>query len=313
MDLAGNARPRRGALRRHVPIALDIRRITPTIGAEIAGVDLSQLDDARFAAVHRALLDHLVIVFRDQHLSPGDHLAFARRFGELEPPHPVFAQLPEHPQISILENRGNQGVYNDEWHTDVTFRACPALGSILYARLIPESGGDTLWSNMYAAYDALAEPVKRMIGGLTALHDISGGGPYGRVPSYREIVLARPDGRRRLNEIETEFPPVSHPVVRTHPETGRKALFVNRSFTTHIEGVSKLESAWLLGMLLEHVEQTGFQMRHRWRTNDLVMWDNRCTQHLAVADYAPAPRVMHRITVQGDRPVFQSETPGRAA
>ena len=119
-------------------LALDIRRITPTIGAEIAGVDLSQLDDSRFAAVRQALLEHLVILFRDQHLSPADHLAFARRFGELEPPHPVFGQLPEHPQISVLENRGNQGVYNDEWHTDVTFRACPALGSILYARLIPD-------------------------------------------------------------------------------------------------------------------------------------------------------------------------------
>ena len=294
------------------PVALDIRPITPTIGAEIVDVDLSSIDDAIFAAIRRALHDRLVIVFRDQHLSPENHLAFARRFGELEPPHPVFAHLPEHPEVSILENHGGQGVYNDEWHTDVTFRECPALGSILYARVIPESGGDTLWSNMYAAYDSLAAPVKEMVDGLTAVHDICGGGPYGRVPNYREIVLAQPDGLHRLHKIESDFPPVSHPVVRTHPETGRRALFVNRSFTTRIEGVSKLESAWLLGMLLEHAEQVAFQMRHRWRVNDLVMWDNRCAQHLAVADYAPAHRLMHRITVQGDRPVFRTEA-GRAA
>jgi taurine dioxygenase len=293
--------------------AIEIRPITPTIGAEIVGVDLSWLDDATFVAVRHALLDHLVIVFRGQHLSPENHLDFARRFGDLESPHPVFAHLPEHPQVSVLENLGGQGVYNDEWHTDVTFRPCPALGSILYARVIPESGGDTLWSNMYAAYESLAEPVKRMVEGLAAVHDICGGGPYGRVPNYREIVLARPDGLRHLHEMEIEFPPVTHPVVRTHPDTGRKALFVNRSFTTRIEGVSKLESAWILGMLLEHVEQAGFQMRHRWRVNDLVMWDNRCTQHLAVADYGPAHRVMHRITVQGDRPAFRPEATGRAA
>ncbi len=288
------------------PIALDLHPITPTIGAEIIGVDLANLDDAAFAAIQQALLDRQVIVFRDQHLRPEDHLAFARRFGELEPPHPVFAHLPAHPQVSILENLGDQGVYNDEWHTDVTFRECPALGSILYARVIPESGGDTLWSNMQAAYAALAAPVKRMIEGLTATHDICGGGPYGRVPSYREILLAQPDGLQRLHGIERDFPPISHPVVRTHPETGRRALFVNRSFTTRIDGVSKLESAWLLGLLLEHAEQVAFQMRHRWRANDLVMWDNRCSQHLAVADYAPAHRLMHRITVQGDRPVLQT-------
>lgn len=288
--------------------SLDIHPITPSIGAEIAGLDLAHLDDGRFAALHRVLLDRQVIVLRNQHLSPEQHLSFARRFGALESPHPVFAHLAEHPQVSVLENRGDQGVYNDEWHTDVTFRPCPALGSILYARIIPASGGDTLWANMYAAYEALAEPVKRLIDTLSARHDICGGGPYERVPSYREIVLARPDGARRLSEIQREFPAVSHPVVRTHPETGRKALFVNRSFTTRIEGVSKLESAWLLGMLLEHAEQVCFQMRHRWQVNDLVMWDNRCTQHLAVADYAPAHRLMHRVTVEGDRP-FRTAPP----
>ena len=287
-------------------INLGIRSITPAIGAEISGINLTQLGDDSFEAMRRALLDRQVIVFRDQRLSPADHLAFARRFGELEPPHPVFAHLLEHPQVSVLENREGQGVYNDEWHTDVTFRVCPALGCVLYAQVIPENGGDTLWSSMHAAYEALAVPVKRMIEGLSAVHDFRGGSPHQRVPGYREIVLSRPDGAERLRQIEAEFPPVSHPVVRTHPETGRQALFVNRSFTTRIEGLSKLESDWLLGMLLEHAEQPGFQMRHRWREGDLVMWDNRCTQHLAVADYAPARRVMHRVTVLGDRPYLKA-------
>lgn len=287
--------------------SLEIRPLTPAIGAEIVNADLTELDDAGFIVLRRALLDHLVILLRNQTLSPQQHLAFARRFGELEPPHPVFAHLADHPQVSVLENRGKNGVYNDEWHTDVTFRAQPAMGSILYARVVPEVGGDTLWASMYAAYDALAEPVKRMVDGLSAWHDICGGGPYNRTPNYREIVLARPDGAKRLREIEAEFPPVLHPVVRTHPETGRRALFVNRSFTTRIEGLSRLESDWLLGMLLEHAEQPQFQMRHRWCVDDLVMWDNRCTQHNAVADYLPARRLMHRITVLGERPVLRPD------
>jgi taurine dioxygenase len=283
-------------------MAVALKPLTPRIGVEIAGAEIARMDDSDFAAVHRALLDHLVIVFYDQQLTPEEHLAFARRFGELEPPHPVFPHLPGHPQVSVLENRGNEGVNNDEWHTDVTFRAKPALGSILYARIIPERGGDTLWANLNAAYDALSPALKRAIEGLSAWHDICGGGPYNRVANYREIVLAQPDGPQRLAEIQRDFPPILHPIVRMHPETGRKALFVNRSFTTHIEGLSKLENDWLLGLLLEHAEQTAFQMRHRWRVNDLVMWDNRCTLHLATADYAPAHRLMHRVTVQGDRP-----------
>jgi taurine dioxygenase len=283
-------------------MALTLRPITPSIGVEIVGVQLSRIDDEDFARLHRALLDRQVIVLRDQQLSPEDHLAFARRFGELEPPHPVFAHLPDHPEVSVLETRGNEGIYNDEWHTDVTFRAQPALGSILYARIIPENGGDTLWASMYAAYEALSPAIKRGIEGLSAIHDICGGGPYGRTANFRESVLSQPNGLQRLAEIQQKFPPMSHPLVRVHPETGRRALFVNRSFTTRIEGLSKLESAWLLGLLLEHMEQVNFQMRHRWRANDLVMWDNRCTQHLAVSDYAPAHRLMHRITVQGDRP-----------
>ena len=286
--------------------AFRIRQISPTIGAEIDGVDLATADSATLEAIRRVLIDHLVIVVRGQRLDPEDHLAIARSFGDLEPPHPVFAHLPDHPQVSVLENRGGGGVDNGEWHADVTFRERPALGSLLYARIVPPVGGDTLWANMESAYEALSEPVRDAIDGLTAVHNVCGGGPYGRVPSYRDIVREQPDGNRRLAEIEEEFPPVPHPVVRTHPETGRRALFVNRSFTTAIDGVSKLESAWLLGMLLEHAEQPRFQMRHRWRADDLVVWDNRSTQHFAVSDYAPAHRLMHRVTVLGDRPMFEA-------
>ena len=283
-------------------VALEIRPITPSIGAEVRGLDVTALDEDGAETLRRAVRTHLVLFLRGQRLEPEDQLAFARRFGEIEPPHPVFAHLPEHPQVSVLESKGGERLYTDEWHTDVTFRALPAMGSILYARIVPEIGGDTLWSSMYAAYDALAESMKRAIDGLTAIHDVCGGGPHGRVATYREIVLAGPDAPRRLAEIEREFPPVSHPVVRTHPETGRKGLFVNRSFTTRIDGLSKLESSWLLGLLFEHTEQPAFQLRHRWQRDDLVIWDNRCTQHLAVADYAPAHRLMHRVTVVGDRP-----------
>ncbi len=287
-------------------VALRVRRISPTIGAEIEGVDLSEADGPTLAAIRQALVDHLVLVVRDQRLDPADHLAIARSFGELEPPHPVFAHLPEHPQVSVLENRDGAGVDNGEWHTDVTFRAQPALGSLLYARVVPPVGGDTLWANMEAAYEALSEPVRRMIEGLEAVHDVCGGGPHGRVPSYRDIVVAQPDGPRRVAELGAEFPPVRHPVVRTHPETGRRALFVNRSFTIAIDGLSKLESGALLGMLHEHSEQPQFQMRHCWRADDFVVWDNRATQHFAVSDYAPAHRLMHRVTVLGERPVFRA-------
>src|ERR1700722_8135501 len=167
-------------------MTVTLKPITSAIGVEVAGVQVACMDDRDFAAIPRALLDHLVIVLHDQQLSPEDHLAFARRFGELEPPHPVFAHLADHPEVSVLETRGNEGIYNDEWHTDVTFRAQPALGSILYARIIPENGGDTLWASMYAAYEALSPAIKRGIEGLSAIHDICGGGPYGRTANFRE-------------------------------------------------------------------------------------------------------------------------------
>lgn len=279
-----------------------VRPLTPLIGAEIDGVDLSRpLEEAVIQDLTDALHRHLVIFFRDQNITPEQQVAFARRFGAVEPPHPVFDRVLECPEVTVIEQKGERGIYNDEWHTDVTFRPEPAMASILHCKVSPAVGGDTLWANMYTAYDMLSEPMKRLVEGLRAVHDITEG--------FGDIVTSGTEGLERLRAMQEKFPPVTHPVVRTHPVTGRKSLFVNRSFTTRILGVSKIESEHLLAMLLRHAEQSNFQVRFRWQPNAIAMWDNRCTQHYAANDFSPQHRRMHRVTVLGDRP-FGSE--GRA-
>ena len=275
---------------------LAVRPITPLIGAEIDGIDLSRpLDDATLADVQDALLKHLVIFFRDQEITPEQQLAFARRFGEIEPPHPVFDKVKEYPQVTVVEQKGDRGIYNDEWHTDVTFRETPALASILYGKVIPPVGGDTLFASMITAYEALSAPMKRLVEGLSAVHDITEG--------FGDIVASK-EGLAKARAMQDKFPPVVHPVVRTHPVTGKRALFVNRSFTTRILGLNKVEGQHLLRMLLEHCEQSNFQMRFRWEKGSVAMWDNRCTMHYAANDYSPHHRLMHRVTIVGDRPYF---------
>jgi taurine dioxygenase len=275
---------------------LEIRRITPLIGAEIHGIDLTrELDEPTYGDLRQALLDHLVIVLPGQRIRPTQQLSFARRFGEVEPPHPVFETLAEQPEITIIQH-GGEGAqpYNDEWHTDVTFRAEPAMGTVLHAQVLPEIGGDTLWANMYAAYDSLSPCIRELINDMVAVHDYYRG--------FADVVLGKPGGQEKLLGDLRNFPPVEHPVVRMHPETKRKGLFVNRSFTRRIKGLTTVESDHLLALLFEHAEHPNFQMRHRWRLHDLVMWDNRCTMHLAASDFVGLRR-MHRITVLGDRPV----------
>ena len=275
---------------------LAVKPLTPLIGAEIEGIDLARpLDDATFSDVQDALHKHLVIFFRDQKITPEQQVAFARRFGDIEPPHPVFDKVQDCPEVTLIEQKGDKGIYNDEWHTDVTFRETPALASILYAKIIPPVGGDTLFSSMYTAYDALSAPMQRLVEGLSAVHDITEG--FGNI-------VATKDGLAKARAMQDKFPPVVHPVVRTHPVTGRRALFVNRSFTTRILGLSKIESQHLLRLLLEHCEQSNFQMRFRWEQGSIAMWDNRCTMHYAANDYSPHHRLMHRVTVAGDRPYF---------
>jgi taurine dioxygenase len=266
--------------------------LTPAIGAEIHGVDLSSpLSEGEVKEVRRAWLDHLVIFFRDQDLSPGQFISFARQFGEIAPP-PFVATLPDHPEIMVLDQDDPRGSGGDRWHTDNTYLESPPMGSILRAVELPSSGGDTCFGSMYAAYEALSAPMQRFLEGLRAEHDVR------QMLSYmlRGGDGDPDDGRR-------EWPPVQeHPVIRTHPETGRKALFAISNFITRIAGLSDVESSSLLQLLFEHVRDPAFQCRFRWERGSIAFWDNRCAVHFAVPDYSER-RLMHRITLEGDRPV----------
>ena len=267
---------------------LSIRKLSPVIGAEVEGVDLSRLlDDETFREIHGALMENLVIFFRDQHLTHDQHKAFGRLFGNLAF-HPTTRDAPEgHPEIlTIHADENSKHVAGEEWHSDVSCDANPPMGSILYLTEIPETGGDTLFASMYAAYDRLSDPMKLFLEGLTATHDGE--------PVYR--------GRFGYTPGEKGFPQADHPVIRTHPVTGRKALFVNGNFTMRINGLSKLESDALLQMLCRHAETPEFQCRFRWQQNSVAFWDNRCVQHHAMWDYFPARRHGYRVTIEGDRP-----------
>jgi taurine dioxygenase len=267
---------------------IEVTKLTPHIGAEIGGVDLSRpLGNQQFQEVHDALMANLVIFFRDQHLTHDQHKDFGRRFGNLVA-HPASRHSPEgHPEIlTIHADENSKHVAGEEWHSDVSCDETPPMGSILYLTEIPPVGGDTLFANMYAAYDALSDPIKRLLEGLTATHDGE--------PVYR--------GRFGYSTPEKGFPRAEHPVVRTHPVTGKKALFVNGNFTTRINGLSKLESDALLQMLVRHCETLEFQCRFRWQPNSVAFWDNRCVQHHAMWDYYPQRRHGYRVTIEGDRP-----------
>ncbi len=256
------------------PLALDIRPLTGCLGAEIHGVDLSNLDDRTWAAVRAAWIENLVIFFPGQHLTPADHISLGHRLGPIEI-HPFIPKLDdEHPEIVVLDS--GTGARADVWHTDVTFSTTPPLASILNMVLSPDAGGDTLWTNQYAAYDGLSAPMKDLLDGLTAVHHAA---PFGH-PETQAV----------------------HPVVSIHPETGRKVLFVNRTFTSHVVEMSAGESAALLGYLYTWSEQPRFQVRYRWTPGAVGMWDNRCTMHHAVDDYDER-RVIQRVTVLGDAPV----------
>lgn len=267
--------------------------LTPQIGAEILDIDLSAtLDDETIADIRAALLTYKVVFFRDQHISEGQHIAFARRFGELEI-HPITPTDQPHPEIFHLRTnevtRPGSRVGADLWHSDVTWRAKPSLGSLLRARIMPEVGGDTMFADMVAAYEGLSPALKDWICGLTAVHDGS--------------IFATLQGQTKESFWE-KFPQPRHPVVRTHPETGERALYVNSAFTTHIEGLSDKESQWLLDHLYAQASRPEYQVRFRWKADSIAFWDNRACQHYAVADYYPAMRAMERVTVIGDNPFF---------
>jgi taurine dioxygenase len=273
---------------------LELQPLTPLIGAEVLGVDLRDpIDDAAFVAIHAALLEHQVLVFRDQQdIEPAHHVAFAGRFGTLVP-HPAYPTVPGFPEVNILESRRERPTKIDSWHTDMTFLECPPLGSVLRAIEIPEAGGDTLFSSLQVAWEALSERMRRYLDGLEAIHSFAHG--------FRHS-LAEPGGAERLRKAVEQNPPRRHPVVRTHPTSGRKGLFVNRLFTTALVGISERESDAVLRFLYDHIETPEFTFRLRWRPGTVAIWDNRSTLHRPVNDYHPATRVMQRITIAGDRP-----------
>ncbi|MBX3129060.1 MAG: taurine dioxygenase [Polyangiaceae bacterium] len=264
-----------------------------SLGAEVSGVDLrAALDDATFALLHRGLVEHQVLFFRDQDVGPEHHLALARRFGE-PVSHPAYPTVTGHPEINVLENTPEKPPKIDTWHTDMTFMEQPPLGSILRATVVPPSGGDTLWASLFGAWDALSDRLQRYLDGMTATHSFAHG--------FRHS-LAEAGGWDRLGDAVRANPPVHHPVVRRHPVSGRKALFVNRLFTTHLDGVKESESDALLRFLFDHLETPEISCRFRWRPHSIAFWDNRSTLHRPVNDFWPAHRRMERITIAGDRP-----------
>jgi taurine dioxygenase len=268
---------------------LEVKPLTAIIGAELSGFDLREkLDDDAVAAIRRALLDHLVVFFRDQPLTDEQHLDFALRFGPLSIP-PLATRYQDTPAVTVLDQVHSKGEGADEWHSDNTFMKRPPLGSILRAVQLPPVGGDTCFASMYAAYEALSAPVRALVDGLSAMHDIT-------KPMRKAIAAGHTD--LDLVAMQRDWPPVEHPVVVTHPETGRRGLFVNRNSTTHIVGLSERENDTLLPFLLDHVRSPEFQVRFHWEAGSMAFWDNRSVQHYAVADYTER-RVMHRVTIDG--------------
>ena len=267
--------------------------LTPAIGAEISGVDLrEEQDDAVIADIRAALLAHKVIFFRDQRLSDAQHIAFARRFGALEI-HPATPKDQADPEVLHIAHGPNSRGTENAWHSDVTWRAEPSLGSILRAIEVPDVGGDTLFVDMAAAFRGLSAPMQEWCRTLSATHDIA-------------RVFAKRLGKRP-EELHEKYPPQAHPVVRTHPETGEPALYVNTAFTSHIEGLSPKESDWLLQHLFAQAATPEYQCRFRWTADSIAFWDNRAAQHYAASDYFPAVRRMARVTVAGDRPFYRDE------
>ena len=271
--------------------------ISGALGAEIRGVTLSQeLTDEVISEIRQALIDHLVIFFRDQNLSPETQIAVARRFGPLEE-HDFVRGLADHPQvIRVVREADEKGMnFGGGWHSDVTHQERPALGSLLYAVDVPPFGGDTLFANQYLAYETLSPGMQRMLDGMTAIHTARGPfGPQGRSKTnWRNMQVEVSE--KALDEME-------HPVVRTHPESGRKALFVNRTFTVRFKDMTEAESRPLLEFLFAHASNERFTCRFHWTRHAAAFWDNRCVLHFALNDYEGYRREMHRVTVSGDRP-----------
>jgi taurine dioxygenase len=277
--------------------------ITPSFGVEVSGGRLGAGIEPRQVA--ELLLQHRVVVLRDQFLTHAEQVGLAQALGEPTPAHPVVPGHPDHPEILVLD--GAAGGKNARWHTDVTFVVAPPAASVLVNDVTPLTGGDTMWADLAGAYDRLSAPVRELVDGLEAVHRIS---PLAYWGEPFDTALGREDAWK-LYEDATRVPPVVHPVVRVHPVSGRRALFVNPGFTSHIVGCSRIESEHLLRMLYEHIAQPETTLRHRWRAGDVVLWDNRATAHYAIDDYGTAERRMRRVTLRGDVPCGPAGVPSR--
>jgi len=272
-----------------------VRPLSPTIGAVVANIDLAQpLPEFELTRLQQALVTHHVLFFEQQSLSPTQQRDFASHFGTLHV-HPVYPLIPEVPEIVVLDTGGHNLPDNDHWHTDVTFIENPPMGAVLVAVELPPYGGDTTWASTIAAFEALSAPMQTFLSGLQAEHNFVKTFPEARWGAGTET-------EARWQEARRKHPPVLHPVVRTHPVSGKRGLFVNEGFTTRILGLQPNESDMLLRMLFAHVSRPEFTVRWRWKLGDVAFWDNRLTQHYALADYLPTRRVMHRAAILGDRP-----------
>ena len=276
-------------------MSLTITPLSSALGAQIDGVDLTlPLSEEQRTAIEQALLKHQVIFFKDQSITPQQQAHFAANFGDLHI-HPIYPNVPEQPEVLVLDTAVTDVRDNAVWHTDVTFLPTPAMGAVLSAKQLPAFGGDTLWASGIAAFEGLSKPLQVLLDGLTATHDFTKSFPLERFGSTPED-LARWEQTRKNN------PPLSHPVIRTHPVSERKSLFVNEGFTTKINELSEAESEAILKLLFAHATRPEYTIRWRWQENDVAFWDNRVTQHYAVDDYRPNRRVMHRATILGDAP-----------
>ena len=275
---------------------MKIERLSPALGAIISGIDLNAtLNGEAQQGLQAALVEHQVLFLRQQFLQAEQQRDVAKLFGDLHI-HPIYPAHERVAEVMVLDSHKQDLRDNELWHTDVTFIQTPPLGCVLSAQQVPEFGGDTLWASSTAAYAALSKPMQALLDGLSASHDIRKSFPAAR------FAITEADAAR-FEKAKQDHPPVSHPVVRTHPVSGKKGLFVSEGFTTHINELTEAESEALLRFLFAHATHPNFQVRWHWQAGDVAIWDNRATQHFANFDYGAAHRIMHRATVLGDKPV----------